>query len=149
MVETTAPQPIAEAALATVKAELASAHVSPDVTRKVLGVVQAALAEQRHFLTALVDSLPVGLYAVDREYRVQAWNRKRETGMQGIARGEALGRTIFEILHRQPAESLKTEIDRVFTTGQLEQFETELRWLASVEAGLARRGKAKHVPRPS
>ena len=31
----------------------------------------------------------------------------------------------------------------------IEQFETELRWLAAVEAGLARRGKAKHVPKPS
>jgi two-component system, NtrC family, sensor kinase len=127
MVETTAPQPIAEAALAAVKAELASAHVPQDVTRKVLGVVHAALAEERHFLTKIVDSLPLGLYAVDREYRVQAWNRKRESGMQGIARGDALGRTIFEILHRQPAESLKAEIDRVFASGELEQFETESR----------------------
>ena len=132
MVETTAPQPIAEAALAAVKAELASADVPSDVTRRVLDVVHAALAEQRHFLTKIVDSLPLGLYAVDREYRVQAWNRKRESGMQGIARGDALGRTIFEILHRQPAESLKREIDRVFATGELEQFETESR--ASGEA---------------
>lgn len=132
MVETTAPQPIAEAALAAVKAELASADVPADVTRRVLDVVHAALAEERHFLTKVVDSLPVGLYAVDREYRVQAWNRKRESGMQGIARGDALGRTIFEILHRQPAESLKREIDRVFATGELEQFETESR--ASGEA---------------
>jgi two-component system NtrC family sensor kinase len=123
MVETTAPQPIAEAALAAVKA---------DVARRVLGVVHAALAEERHFLTKLVDSLPLGLYAVDRQYRVQAWNRKRESGMQGIARGDALGRTIFEILHRQPAETLKQEIDRVFATGDLEQFETESR--ASGEA---------------
>ncbi len=132
MVETTAPQPIAEAALAAVKAELASADVPADVTRRVLDVVHAALAEERHFLTKIVDSLPLGLYAVDREYRVQAWNRKRESGMQGIARGNALGRTIFEILHRQPAESLKQEIDRVFATGELEQFETESR--ASGEA---------------
>jgi len=132
MVETTAPQPIAEAALAAVKAELASADVPTDVTRRVLDVVHAALAEERHFLTKIVDSLPLGLYAVDREYRVQAWNRKRESGMQGIARGNALGRTIFEILHRQPAESLKREIDRVFATGELEQFETESR--ASGEA---------------
>jgi two-component system NtrC family sensor kinase len=132
MVETTAPQPIAEAALAAVKAELASADVPTDVMRRVLDVVHAALAEERHFLTKIVDSLPLGLYAVDREYRVQAWNRKRESGMQGIARGNALGRTIFEILHRQPAESLKQEIDRVFATGELEQFETESR--ASGEA---------------
>jgi two-component system, NtrC family, sensor kinase len=141
MVETTAPQPIAEAAMAAVKAELASAHVPQDVTRKVLGVVRAALAEERHFLTKIVDSLPLGLYAVDREYRVQAWNRKRESGMQGIARGDALGRTIFEILHRQPAETLKAEIDRVFGTGELEQFETESR-----ASGKARTYRISKIP---
>ncbi|HZS60700.1 MAG TPA: ATP-binding protein [Gemmatimonadaceae bacterium] len=141
MVETTAPQPIAEAALAAVKAELASADVPTDVARRVLDVVHAALAEERHFLTKLVDSLPVGLYAVDREYRVQAWNRKRESGMQGIARGDALGRTIFEILHRQPAESLKHEIDRVFGSGVLEQFETE-----SQASGEARTYRISKIP---
>jgi two-component system, NtrC family, sensor kinase len=141
MVETPAPQPIAEAALAAVKAELASAHVSQDVTRRVLEVVHAALAEERHFLTKIVDSLPLGLYAVDREYRVQAWNRKRESGIQGIARGDAVGRTIFEILHRQPAESLKREIDRVFATGELEQFETE-----SHASGHARTYRISKIP---
>jgi two-component system, NtrC family, sensor kinase len=85
------------------------------------------LAEQRHFLEQVVDALPVGLYVVDREYRVQAWNHTRETGLQGISRGEALGRTIFEILHRQPAETLRREFDGVFATGELRQFETESR----------------------
>lgn len=31
----------------------------------------------------------------------------------------------------------------------IEQFETELRWIGKVETGLARRAKAKHVPKPS
>ncbi len=82
------------------------------------------VAEQQHFMATVIDALPVGLYVVDREYRVQAWNHTRETGLQGIARGEALGRTIFEILHRQPAESLRQEFDEVFQTGELRQFET-------------------------
>jgi len=85
------------------------------------------IVAQRHFIEQVVDALPVGLYVVDREYRVQAWNHTRETGLQGIARGEALGRTIFEILHRQPAESLRREFDAVFTSGELSQFETESR----------------------
>ena len=85
------------------------------------------IVEQRHFIEQVVDALPVGLYVVDREYRVQAWNHTRETGLQGIARGEALGRTIFEILHHQSAESLRREFDRVFATGELLQFETESR----------------------
>ncbi len=81
--------------------------------------------EQRHFIEQVVDALPVGLYVVDRDYRVKAWNHKRETGLQGIARGEAIGRTIFEILHRQPAESLRREFDAVFATGEMQQFQTE------------------------
>ncbi len=106
---------------------------------RVMAVVRQALGElereldartrevkaQRHFIEQVVDALPVGLYVVDRDYRVQAWNHTRETGLQGIARGEALGRTIFEILHRQPAESLRQEYDAVFASGELRQYETE------------------------
>jgi two-component system NtrC family sensor kinase len=72
-----------------------------------------------------MDSLPVGLYVIDRDYRIQAWNRKRETGMQGVSRDEALGRTIFEILHRQPAESLRRDFDEVFRTGRLQTVHME------------------------
>ena len=60
--------------------------------------------EQRRFIERIVDSLPVGLYVVDREYRVRAWNRTRENGLQGVQRDEALGRRIFEVLNRQPAD---------------------------------------------
>jgi two-component system NtrC family sensor kinase len=69
--------------------------------------------------------LPVGLYVIDREYRIQAWNRKRETGMQGVSREEAIGRTIFEILHRQPPEMLRREFDDVFTTGRIQEYQME------------------------
>jgi two-component system NtrC family sensor kinase len=81
--------------------------------------------EQRRFIERIIDSLPVGLYVVDREYRIQAWNRKRETGMQGVSREEAIGRTIFEILHRQPAESLRKEFDEVFRTGRIQTMHLE------------------------
>ena len=83
------------------------------------------IEEQRRFTERIIDSLPVGLYVIDREYRIQAWNRKRETGMQGVSREEAVGRTIFEILHRQPAELLRSEFDDVFETGRIQQFQTE------------------------
>jgi PAS domain S-box-containing protein len=65
------------------------------------------------------------LYVIDREYRIQAWNRKRETGMQGVSREEAIGRTIFEILHRQPAEVLRGEFEDVFASGRMQQFQIE------------------------
>ena len=83
------------------------------------------IEEQRRFTEKIIDSLPVGLYVIDRAYRIQAWNRKRETGIQGVSREEAIGRTIFEILHRQPAELLRSEFESVFETGQMQQFPIE------------------------
>jgi PAS domain S-box-containing protein len=62
---------------------------------------------------------------IDRSYRIQAWNRKREIGLQGVSREEAIGRTIFEILHRQPAEVLRGEFERVFESGEMQQFPIE------------------------
>jgi PAS domain S-box-containing protein len=78
---------------------------------------------QRRFTIRIIDSLPVGLYVVDREYRIQAWNRKREAGTQGISREDAIGRTVFDVLHRQPRDLLKQEFDRVFETGEIEEVE--------------------------
>ena len=82
---------------------------------------------ERRITERIIDSLPVGLYVIDREYRVSVWNRKRETGMQGVSRDDALGRTIFEVLHRQPASVLRREFDEVFATGRLQIFQMESR----------------------
>src|SRR5207237_9809226 len=75
---------------------------------------------ERRVTERIIDSLPVGLYVIDRDYRIRVWNRKRETGMQGVSREEAIGRTIFEILHRQPASVLRREFDEGFATGRLQ-----------------------------
>lgn len=83
------------------------------------------VAHQRAFMECVVDSLPDGLHVVDRDYRIHAWNHKRETGLQGVARTAAIGRTIFEVLHRQPAALLKREFDEVFASGRLQQFQME------------------------
>ncbi len=80
---------------------------------------------ERRFTEKIIDSLPVGLYVIDREYRIQAWNRKRETGMQGVSRDEAIGRTIFDILHRQPFEMLRREFDEVLATGRIQEYQME------------------------
>ncbi|MBK7908367.1 MAG: PAS domain-containing protein [Gemmatimonadetes bacterium] len=85
----------------------------------------AEIERGRRFTEKIIDSLPLGLYVIDREYRIQSWNRKRETGMQGVSREEALGRTIFEILHRQPAEMLRREFDDVFSTGRMQEYQME------------------------
>ncbi|MBA3889785.1 MAG: PAS domain-containing protein [Gemmatimonadaceae bacterium] len=85
----------------------------------------AQIETHRRLLAKIVDSLPLGLYVIDRDYRIQAWNRKRETGTLGVAREEAVGRSIFEILHRQSAEMLRSEFEEVFATGRLQQFTVE------------------------
>ena len=80
---------------------------------------------ERKLTDQIIDSLPVGLYVIDREYRISVWNRKRETGMQGVSREEAIGKTIFEILSRQPEPVLRREFDEVFATGKLQIFQME------------------------
>lgn len=73
-----------------------------------------------------IDSLPVGLYVVDRDHRIVAWNRKRETGTQGLRRDDVLGRTVTEVLHRQESASLLAEFDHVFRTGETHESEQEV-----------------------
>jgi two-component system NtrC family sensor kinase len=91
----------------------------------------AVAADDRRFIQKIIDTLPIGLYVIDREYRIQAWNKKRETGLQGVSREEAVGRTIFEILHRQSAATLRAEFDEVFSTGRI--WQTEVDTLAGAE----------------
>lgn len=97
---------------------------------------------QRRFTEAIIDSLPISLYAVDRDYRVVAWNRNRELGGQGIPRQEVLGRNIFDVLTRQPRETLEREFSRAFTTGQIERFEQE----SAAPGGVSRHWLVSKIP---
>ncbi len=81
--------------------------------------------DQRRFTEAIIDSLPLSLYAIDRNYRVVAWNRNRELGELGIPRGSVLGKNIFEVLTRQRRDVLEIEFARVFETGEIERIEQE------------------------
>ena len=87
----------------------------------------AEAESQRRFTEAIIDSLPVSLYAVDRDYRVVAWNRNRELGGQGIPRRDVLGRNIFDVLTRQPRVGMEDEFERAFETGEIEHIEQESR----------------------
>ncbi len=116
--------PLVESAADLLAFALARDRHVHDLERELTARVRE-VAQQRAFIERVVDSLPFGLYVVDRDYRIHAWNHKRETGLQGVARTDALGRTIFEVLHRQPAAMLKTEFDDVFATGRLQQFQME------------------------
>ena len=104
---------------------LAAVELSEDLAYEVASQSRE-IEEQRRFTSLVIDSLPVGLYVVDREYRIQVWNRKRESGTQGIPRQDTVGRRLFEVLTRHPAEVLKSEFDRVFETGAIEQVELEV-----------------------
>jgi two-component system, NtrC family, sensor kinase len=104
---------------------LASLQLSEDLAGEVVAQSRE-IEEHRRFTSLIIDCLPVGLYVVDREYRIQVWNRKRETGTQGLRRDEVVGRPVFEVLTRQPAEQLREEFDRVFQTGEIQQSELEV-----------------------
>jgi PAS domain S-box-containing protein len=118
-----------ESVLISTVAHLLSPHILHAEQHRQLEVEVAARTKQiddeRRFTERIIDSLPVGLYVVDKDYRIQAWNRKRETGMQGVSREEAIGRPIFEILHRQPGDLLKREFDEVFRSGRLQSFQVD------------------------
>src|SRR2546425_11603489 len=96
---------------------------------------------QRSFAARIIASLPVGLYVIDRSYHIRAWNRKRETGTEGVAREDAVGREVFEVLDRQPRELLKREFDRVFDTGEIQQVEME-----SAASGETRHYRITKIP---
>ena len=85
----------------------------------------AEIEAQRRFIEAIVDSLPLSLYAIDREYRVVAWNRNRELGELGIPRGSVLGKNVFNVLTRQPRDVLEEEFARVFESGEIERIDQE------------------------
>jgi two-component system NtrC family sensor kinase len=79
----------------------------------------------QRFTEAIIDTLPLSLYAIDRDYRIVAWNRNRELGELGLPRGEVLGRDIFEVLTKQSRELLEREFGRVFATGEIHRVEQE------------------------
>jgi two-component system, NtrC family, sensor kinase len=119
---------------------LAATALSQDLASEV-ALRTHELEAQRNFVARIIDSLPVGLYVIDREYRIRAWNRKREAGTQGVSREGALGREVFDVLDRQPRELLKLEFDRVFATGEIQQMEMD-----SQATGEARHYRITKIP---
>ncbi len=104
---------------------LAAVELSADLAGEV-AAQSREIDEHRRFTSLIIDSLPIGLYVIDRDYRIQSWNRKRETGTQGLRRDDVVGRPVFEVLTRQPAAQLRAEFDRVFETGEIQQAEQEV-----------------------
>ena len=127
----------------------ASANLALEVDRRT-----AEVQAQRRFIEAIIDSLPLSLYAIDRNYEIVAWNRNRELGELGIPRGAVLGKNIFGVLTRQKRELLEAEFARVFQTGEIQRLEHatvtpngEMKhWLISkIPMWIDRSGEVSHV----
>ena len=80
---------------------------------------------QQRFTEAIIDTLPVSLYAIDRDHRIVAWNRNRELGELGVPRGQVLGKSIYDVLTKQKRELLENEFSKVFATGDIQRIEQE------------------------
>ena len=119
---------------------IAATELSQDLAAEVARATRET-ESQRSFVARIIDSLPVGLYVIDNNYVIRAWNRHRESGTQGVARGDAVGREIFGVLDRQPRDLLRREFDRVFESGEIQQMEME-----STASGESRFYRVSKIP---
>jgi PAS domain S-box-containing protein len=77
-------------------------------------------------LTAsIVDSLPVGLYVIDRNFTILCWNRTREAGPLGLLREDVIGKNLFAVLPSLKRSRVAAEFRRVFASGRILQVEEE------------------------
>ncbi|MFN2579246.1 MAG: response regulator [Pyrinomonadaceae bacterium] len=102
------------------KARESAATLAKEVDRRT-----AEAEMHQRFTEAIIDTLPLSLYAIDRGYRIVAWNRNRELGELGLPRGLVLGKNIFEVLTKQNRELLEREFSKVFATGEIHRVEQE------------------------
>lgn len=102
-----------------------SVNLSAHYEAAINNSINQAREEHRRFTEAVLDSLPLSLYVVDRDYRIVTWNRHREIGSQGIPRDAAIGRNVFHVLARYPEGKVRQEFERAFATGQIERIEQQ------------------------
>ena len=67
---------------------------------------------------AILDALPVGIYAVDRDLRVVAWNKQREQGLIGQPRSRVLGKPLRGVLTEAGYRATEPVVRKVFETGE-------------------------------
>lgn len=115
--------------------------------------ITEAKEEHRKFTEAVLDTLPVSLYVIDRDYNIVMWNRHREIGIQGMPRDEVIGRNVFEVLAKYPRGKLSREFERAFQTGKIERIEQQTtdregvtrHWLVSKVPMRDENGEVSHV----
>jgi signal transduction histidine kinase len=98
-------------------------------------------------LGVVLDALPVGLYVVDRNLRVVAWNRLREQGPIGRPRARVVGRPLRTALGAAGFRTVAPVVREVFRTGQAKEEIADTRGgLFHVRRLPVRQGKAvSHV----
>jgi signal transduction histidine kinase len=69
-------------------------------------------------LASVFDALPIGLYVVDRDLTVVAWNRLRERGPLGRPRSRALGRPLRSVLGKAGFGATEPVLRRVLRSGR-------------------------------
>ena len=69
-------------------------------------------------LGPVFDALPIGLYVVDRDLTVTAWNREREQGPIGRPRASAMGRPLRAVLGAAGFRATEPVLREVFRTGR-------------------------------
>lgn len=104
--------------------------------------LKRAREEHQKFTGAILDTLPLSLYVIDRDFKIVAWNKHREIGSQGVPRDEALGRNVFDVLTRQPQSKLKNEFERAFRMGKIERIEQR----TTDESGATRHWLISKIP---
>jgi two-component system, sensor histidine kinase and response regulator len=106
---------------------------------------ELALRENRRFLEALIDNLPLAVFTKTAgDGRYIQWNRAAEN-LTGLAAGQVLGRTVFELFPRAQAEFFASkdrqavEKNEVVTIPQepLDLPDGSQRWLRTLKVPLA------------
>lgn len=87
--------------------------------------INQAREEHRRFTESVLDSLPVSIYVIDRDFKIVTWNRQREIGAQGMPRDAVIGRNVFQVFAKYPQARLQKEFERAFRTGNIERIEQQ------------------------
>jgi two-component system NtrC family sensor kinase len=87
--------------------------------------INQAREEHRKFTESVLDSLPVSIYVIDRDYQIVTWNKQREIGIQGMPREAVIGRNVFQVFSKYPQARLRQEFERAFRTGNIERIEQQ------------------------
>jgi signal transduction histidine kinase len=94
-------------------------------------------------LGAILDALPIGLYVVDRDLRVVAWNRLREEGPLGRPKARAVGRPLKQLLGAAGFRAIEPLLRSVIASGRASEdtVETAAGGLFHVRRLPVRRGR--------